>query len=830
MIHRAVIVGLLLCAGGWAAPAQEDLLANPGFEAGNQAPDGWTINHRGTNGQIAWDNRRAASGRRSVRLTNQAGQSGNVLQTVKFDPPLPTGSLVEYGASSATEGVGGGAPSIVLYLQPPAGDRQNANSPGIAGTHDFAPVSAAVTTDRTVASIVIYLTHYGTGTAWWDDAWLRVSRAEPVTVLPRPAATGQTFPLSTADGLTLTLNDAGGFAQVRVGASDLRRKDLPSGLWVRPWKGDLAPVAGTLMSSGEGVVQMCRPSCERLSVICRWSAEADLIRCTGSILDRTDQERAVDLIVSLPVGAAGGAGGWRWGQSVIKELPLTSVVLNDLTFSALSGPDGGLSLAVPADSPSDCHFGWSPSLGYYIRFRFGLSPEGAGELKSRAPFSFTISRIDPNWGLRDAARRYQAANPAAFEKRATHEGLWLFGRPRIDLPDPENYAFHEGGPVGWEYDDAHGIATCPYIIPGQREITHLDSLPTSAADALKFFQAWQAPADAKRTERGWDDKEIIEDCMLYDANGDPEVVIRQTDWGGNSVTFPLNANPQLFEGTDRASVGRTLLDYTGSLHDQIPSLDGIYVDSLGAWGNYDNFRGEHFPFARVPLSYDGNTGRPIIPNRFTLLEFLWGLGDVLHPRGKLVFANGVHPDRRFHAYSLDVLGVEGRGQFEQKRTIAGSKPFLLLIYNIQTRPAEMADWYNRCTHWGLYPSFGNMSVFKTSQSYAPVAELNNRYVPALRTITGAGWQPVTNVRASDGVLVERWGPGKDGVVYLTVLSESATKATLTIDTGALGLGASLTARDLLTGEQFTAQEASGRARLSFRLNATRVRVLRLQGR
>lgn len=819
MIHRILMLSLLIipCATGFT---QENLLVNSDFEVGDKRPDNWRFNHRGTDGQIAWDNARKASGKRSVRLTNQEGQSGNVHQTVQFDPPLPPGSTIEFGAMSAAEGVRGTAPLIIMYLQPPTGDRDTVVANGVAGTHDFTEVSSTTATDRHIASIVMFLCHYGAGTAWWDDAYVRVNRVRTPTVAPRGRVRADLPALETSDGLRLTLNDAGGVSQVRVGRTNVARADLPSGLWVQPWKKNILPVRGELVAGRGEVRQTWEDERRGLGVACTWSTTGDAIRCEGAVVDLTGQERAVDVIASLPVGAE----GWTWGESVLSELPLRTVFLNDLTFSSVSGPGGGLSLAVPAGSPSDCEFGWSPQMGYYVRYRFGLSPDASGDLKSRAPFAFTIRRIDPQWGLRDAARRYQEANPQAFEKRVEREGLWMFGNPRFDLPDPENYAFHEGGPDGWEYDEEHGIYTCPYIIPGQREITRLEELPRSPAEALRLFEKWSAEPDERRAGRGWGNKDIIENSMLHDANGDPHVVIRDTDWGGKSITFPLNANPWLFEGEEKETVGRTLLDFVAAQQDEIPALDGTYVDSLGAWGNFDNFRREHFSAERVPLSYDNLTGRPIIPNRFTLLEFLYELGDLLHERGKLLFANGVHPNRRFHAMNLDILGVEGHGRLDQKRTMAGSKPFLLLIYRIENDPAEMERWFNRCTAWGIWPSFGNMAVFNTPEKYAPVLALNNRYVPALRTITAAGWQPVTHATAPEGVIMERWGTGADAAFYLTLFSEDATKATVAIDTAALGIGGELLVRDLLSDEQFTCS----RGRMTLPLRAQRVRVLEVR--
>ncbi len=837
MLSALCVIALLAAVS--AVPA-ENLIANPGFEAGENHPADWNFNHRGTDGVIAWDDSRSAGGDRSSMLTNVEGQTGNVVQTVHLDPPLPPGSRVTYRAMVATENASK-APSIIMYLQPPGGSRQTVSAHGTAGTHDFVEVGDVAVADRQVGSIVMYLCHYGTGTAWWDDAFISVDRAEPTTVIDRPEGTEAVPALATADDLSVALNDAGGVASVRCGESALGAADMRSGLWVQPLGEDVVPVTGVSAADDGGLVQRWESDTRGLSVTANWSVTDDAITCRGEVADLTGEPRALDVVAALPVGAAGE--GWTWGQSLIEELPIwetgegeepTAVPrgLDDHTFSALWRDDAGLSLAVPSDSPCVCRFEWNAEFGLSLRFRFGLSPEAAGDLQGRAPFAFSISRVDPAWGMRDAARRYQQRNPGAFEKRVEREGLWMFGQPRIELPDPYNYTFHEGGPNGWEFDEEHDIYTCPYIIPGQREITRLEKLPADAAEALELFRSWE-PEDDRRAGRGWGNREIIDNCMLHNADGEPVVEIRNTSWGGNSITFPLNANPWLYGDSDRPTVAKKLLQHVASQHDETPELDGTYVDSLGHWGSFVNHRREHFSAERVPLTYEVISGSPVINNRFTLLEFLWELRDLLHERGKLLFANGVHPSRRFHFFALDIMGVEGHGRLHQKRTMAGSKPFLLLIYRIHEDPAKMRYWYNRCVHWGIYPSFGNMRLFDTQQKYAPIAELNDRFVPALRAVTGAGWRPITHAQITEGVLVERWGPDAEGDLYLTVYpdAESPQAAELTVDAAALGLdGDTLAAEDLLDGDTFEAPLADGSARLELPLEAERVRVLRLNAR
>lgn len=177
------------------------------------------------------------------------------------------------------------------------------------------------------------------------------------------------------------------------------------------------------------------------------------------------------------------------------------------------------------------------------------------------------------------------------------------------------------------------------------------------------------------------------------------------------------------------------------------------------------------------------------------------------------------------------MGVEGHGRLEQKRVMAYQKPFLLLIYNIHDNPAEMERYYHLSTFYGIYPSFANMRVYETPEMYAPVAKLNDRFVPVLRKITKAGWQPVPHARVKPAeVWLERWGPGGDGDVYLTIYNSSKEKqtATLDVDLARLGLEAgSVRADDLLSTEQADTPVGRSAGVFSLSIQPERVRVVRL---
>jgi len=829
---KCVAAAVVFWALALCAEDERNLLRNPSFELGDKGPEGWYFNHRRTDGEIAWDKTRAHSGKASARITNRTkAQTGNVVQSVAFDPPLPPGSRVAFSAFAACENAGGDGPMIIFNLYSTSGERQDAAARCRGGTHDFVEVRGEAVAMRPTKRLVFYLCHYSTGTVWWDDARLTVQRVGAVKVLKRPKETSALPALSTEDGLTLIVSDTGGVSCVRLDGQTVSMDTPNTGLWIRPFGQDVVPVVGTLKANDGAVTQDFEDKDRGLRVRATFAVERSVIKCTGAVEDMRGKDRAVDLWFSIPVGGK----AWRWGKSIREEIPLGAgpQSLTVTTFSSVSDLQSGkgIALAVPADAPCDYEFTHDKRFGYAVRFRFGLSPDAGERLKSRAPFAFVIYRCDGRWGLRDAARRYYALYPWAFEKRARREGLWMFGRPPKWLPDPQNYAFHEGGPGGWEYDEKHEIYTCPYIIPGQREIKRLDKLPPTKREALEIFRQLK-PSEANR-RRGLtaQTKAIISNCMLYDAHGLPHIRIRTTPWGGNSITFPLNANPRLFADTEKMTIAKALLKQVAEMHARRPEIDGTYVDSLGAWGQYLNHRHEHFSYAQVPLTYDMKNGKPVIHNRFTLLEFLWGLREYLHKHDKLLFANGVNHNRQFHFFSLDVMGVEGRTYLEQKRVMANQKPFLLLIYNIHDKPARMEYEFNRCAFYGIYPSFANMRVYKTPEMYAPIAKLNNRFVPVLQAITRAGWQPITLARSSQpDVWLERWGPGPDGAVYLTVYNASKKQlaATIVLEASALGLnGRYVLLEDKLSEDKWRTPAHEGTTQLELLMRPEKLRVLHI---
>lgn len=483
--------------------------------------------------------------------------------------------------------------------------------------------------------------------------------------------------------------------------------------------------------------------------------------------------------------------------------------------------------AIPPDEPCRFEIGveaGAESTDAFVRTKFGLSPKAGKTLDARAPFRFRIDfGTDPDWGLRDALRRYYDRHDEWFSTSVDSYGLWqLLPLDRYDDPGP--FVFHEAGRFvgdaetvkeyaqndGWQLDDDRGSYTLPYTIPGHREITHLDRLPETLEEAMEAFEAWDrepVPFESFRYISSFRDVEELKDIVrtsgLHAADGLLETVVRNTDWRRNSVTFPMNPNPGLEQDGDTSSIAGYMLEtYVPELLAH-SSVDGVYVDSLWGWGNFFNYREEHFRAATVPLTYAddrlsfGENGRPGLYNAFSHWEYLRALRERLHEAGKIVMGNGIRTagdnGRAFNAFALDVLGVEldvrnaANSEYDAAfyRSVAGGKPVLSLTHGTPSE-AEFATMWKLGMLYGVAPTSdgheGNaMHEPNPDGSDLPLIadqdEYRERYAPILERLMAAGWSPVTGVWADeDEVRVERYGRVDDCHLVIYNTGEAADVA------------------------------------------------------
>ena len=615
-------------------------------------------------------------------------------------------------------------------------------------------------------------------------------------------------------GSVVGMNRCDGSAIPLSGRGGLRLEDAETG---REY-----PVGGEIVENNGELVQSADAQDDTLTVETTYRFVGNqVLEIEGTVTDAADRSRTVDVVFSLPVDCR----DLEWITNLYEcngvAADTSPAVQADLPLATARAPGNwSITYAVPPDEPCRFEMGVDPgteSTDLFLRTKFALSPEAEGRLDSRAPFRFRVDLgADPEWGLREALRRYYDRHDEWFSTPVDQYGLWQV-LPLDRYEDPEYFVFHEAGRFvgdaetvdeyaqndGWELDDERGSYTLPYTIPGHREITHLDELPETHEETMNAFDEWDrdpVPFESFRYISSFRDleelKSIVRNSGIHAADGTLETVVRNTDWGQNSVTFPMNPNPHLGRDVETPTLAEYMLEtYVPDLLSQ-PSCDGVYVDSLWGWGNFFNYREEHFRAATVPLTYAderlpfGENGRPGLYNAFSHQEYLRALRERLREEDKVLMGNGIRTTgdngRAFNAFALDVLGVEldvrdaADAEYDAAfyRAVACGKPVLSLTHGTPSE-AEFAEMWKLALLYGIAPTSdgreGNaMHEPDPDGSDLPLIanqdEYRERHAPVLERLMEAGWAPVTGVRADDSAIrVERYGSTDDAhfVVYNT---------------------------------------------------------------
>jgi hypothetical protein len=495
--------------------------------------------------------------------------------------------------------------------------------------------------------------------------------------------------------------------------------------------------------------------------------------------------------------------------------------------------------------------------GLSTRLYLGLSPLTKA-FPNSAHFSLMIYECDPKWGFRDALRRYYAAFPEYYAHHAKGDGLWLF--QSTNPPNLSDFLYNETWPNPkfvdtLARDDQAGILSFPYIIVGQREIKHLAALPKSYEEAMAEYEKWSpagAPGTKESIAAGGDEflRNEVESSAIRDRDGKYQLNIRNTDWGGDSVTFTMNPNPGLFAGEGKHATGGDAMALIHGWLAAYPSADGTYIDSLGSnWCAKINFRRDHFPFARYPLTFDGE-GNVALHNALSHYEFLEPLRTELHRQGKLLMANGVYcysvktPEyadvkdtgRFFLAALCDVAGAESstpsQERWEFYKTAMGRKPYLILKYHWE-KPDNVQEVFNQALCYGVFVTNSNGlgKIYWTDPNgYPRDKELYAWYVPLVRKLSKAGWEPVTYASSPTADLwFERYGA--KGEVYFTMYNAGKTdrECSLKIETKPLGLTKDAKVEQISGPGLMGVDRSSSAITVRTKLAANRTAVVHVQG-
>lgn len=804
-----------------SSDAGVSLLANGDFEdPQGKEPAVWRGWHQG----FDWAPGQGRNGSQAVSCARQesTGERG-VYQTFTLERTQIAPLVVR--AWSKADSVSGSADSgyslytdIIYADGTPVWGRHAAFS---IGSHDWEMRELFILPDKPVRSISVYCLFRGhTGRVHFDDVSLREIPLPAGTSLYqgalvpgasessiKPARGGRT--VTTQDGLALTVRDQVP-TRLRVGGQDVTFRS-PAGFLARDYAA----------SSDFFAFQQGRCAGLGLRLDARFRTEAKAIVVEGQVqMDgvRTNfSDRAITLVFALPVDAT----GWTWGDDLRtgRRIDGKGEWINAIDVKA--GANGkmsryplaaiwegriGLALGVDMEQPSQYrlvyHAGQKQLL---VAYDFGLAPE-TRPIPGGAAFRFVIYRFDPAWGFRAALQRFYEVFPQHFAKRSQREGVWMPFTDIARVPGFEDFgfAFQEGAP-NVAFDDAHQIASFVYVEPMSHWLPMPVEVPRTYQGAMAVLQgdlAGQRSAELRRMAAA------TLSSGVQNVDGRFGHYLQKAPWCDGGVFF-LNPLPGI--ATNAASPAtkytamRDAIDAAFARHapprasaQADAGLDGVYLDSLEMAAEELNYRRDHFGASRVPLVFDAQ-GRVCQMTMFNTWEFARDTALSMHRQGKLLFANGALWKYSFPAAQLDVLGTEvnwlREGRYEpdsdavmnQRRALSFQKPYCLLLNTdyAQFGTVMVEKFFQRCLFYGIWPGFFDQEAASKDPYWTSARKWYERdrpafkkYIPLLREITAAGWQPITGARSDNPRLwLERFGPGAGDRDYLTVLNDTDVSQT-----------------------------------------------------
>lgn len=527
---------------------------------------------------------------------------------------------------------------------------------------------------------------------------------------------------------------------------------------------------------------------------------------------------------------ADGGYGDAVGQGSMSFYPLSSVSI-----------DGkGEALGIDMSFPIVYRLSAEKNIGLIAEFDVSTSPL-TEKFPNRAFFKLIHFNFNSNWGMRSALKQYYSIYPEFFKKRVVAEGIWL---PFTALRSISNwkdfgFAYHE---TAWNNSDVKEGKSLPNILSDKG----------TGVLSFQYTEPWDIQLPIFTKDIAYDTlvsnkmipnehREYIKSSATEDKNGLLQTRRLETPWfsSGWAVSITTNCDPDL--------VGYNRYQYVKQ--DEITpavkmNVDGIYFDSMEwNWHHDLNYRKDHFKYTDYPLSFSKNVGRPAIWNFTSEFEFMKKIADEMHSQGKLVMGNG-HGWNPFAAVNLDLFGAElswystgdhNTDALDFKRVISFQKPIVFLL-NEGLNDKAFTDfpyngyeiYFEKLLAYGFFPSF-----FSTDASSDPYwmdsKKVENgrsffkKYIPIIKQIAGAGWEPVTGAVSNvELVRIERFGKK-----FFTIRNngEEAIECVVSLDLEKLKIPEKFSVKEVV-GEQNIKVEKN---KLFISIPAQRTQVIEILG-
>lgn len=641
----------------------------------------------------------------------------------------------------------------------------------------------------------------------------------------------QTIQLSDRAGLKLQVNNDGTFSGVELNGNALPSGSRGGFYSQIPNDTTKVPLTGTATVLTDGKIQFKLSNSLNDSVTVVVTEGAGYIEVSGELKDLTGTDRGLWLGFNLPVNTI----GWKWGHKlnsansiVSSNTPgYTSTDRLVIPIPTVWSSKGGLALAIPPSHPCIFENG-ADAKGLRIRMAYGLTPKTTN-FPSKAPFRFRIYSCDGTWGFRDALAKYYDWYPEYYSidpkamKRLDHRVDWTtmnYENSAASKNDVASLAYANLG----EWCGYTKITARPQSMTGEdlRDSTNQGYINAIAKCTDILHYGFKGAVNDPKFIEG---RAAIANCAAYHADGSWSME------GLDSLSLDIthNVSPYLYKDDAHAKwpiYGDMYLRRPASLNTYASNITFMHWDRLGGRSCKANYREEHYPYSKYPLSFDQD-GKICLPILFTNYELFddyrlkYLQGGMYHEGAGMEVFNQKNTKERFagqdqlsmffmaallqSSWNEDGDKYHDLEFYNFRRIFMGRKSFRIACPSPQDAIKQSWNPYTLikralvdATAMGFCSGVTNTYLYKTDHpQYSTVNSLFYTephqsmwasYIPASEAIRLAGWEPVTHaISSSPLVAVNRFGRGD--TIYMTVWSP-APPATVEIEVDSAGLGLS----------------------------------------
>jgi hypothetical protein len=524
-----------------------------------------------------------------------------------------------------------------------------------------------------------------------------------------------------------------------------------------------------------------------------WVLLADS-QADGALQLSAQLKAAAPRCVTLSVGVEMDLGGWTWHDDVqtrrlmepqgdyfanVSSLPFgRRGEQSPYLFGVVSSGRGALVVETDPDEPRVYQITAEPVQRWLgLHYDLGLSPLTA-KFQGRAAIRCQLRARPPgpDDAFRDALADFYDRYPDFKLRRSPEVGLWMPFMDISKLPQPQDFGFafyEQGGTLGADadYGESNRVLTLYYTEPWLYWLPMAPSMPRTPEQALFWMRTLATMGNALKND--FAASALVSTTRT--TNGAPLLSFIDTPWNAGA-RMEVSTDPELPVGGDSA-VNRAMVEWKivqGALDD--PRVDGIYLDSMQAMQVID-YNPAALAVADHPPAYAPDARQPGLAMHIAAYEYTSALSRHLHGRDRLLMGNFPCWRWPFFMPYIDIPGEEtswlGAGTYAPmpdrdmafRRAISGHKPWgFLQAVNFKVFDERMVERYFRdCLYWAFLPSFfshdgANDPYWADPALLERDRHLFRTYLPLIRRLAAAGWEPRGPIRAEDPeLLVEHFG-------------------------------------------------------------------------